>query len=151
MNLAYKNILGKFTKVLGFGKTPPPCWEKFPNNIIFLWERTLGISTFFQPFFSFVQNAFWYYFKRLLKICFQWLPPSAKICDGNIPSFRSRPDRRWDLYLITACLTSVRSLSGRQNLCKCTSKQIPSLELQNWYQTTAKRGPWKIFFATEFS
>ena len=24
MNLAYKKILGKFTKVLGFGKTPPP-------------------------------------------------------------------------------------------------------------------------------
>ena len=23
-NLAYKKILGKFTKVLGFGKTPPP-------------------------------------------------------------------------------------------------------------------------------
>ena len=35
MNLAYKKILGKFTKVLGFGKTPPPCWEKFPNNIVF--------------------------------------------------------------------------------------------------------------------
>ena len=42
MNLAYKKILGKFTKVLGFGKTPPPCWEKFPNNIVFFfWERTL--------------------------------------------------------------------------------------------------------------
>ena len=43
MNLAYKKILGKFTKVLGFGKTPPPCWEKFPNNIVFFfWERTLS-------------------------------------------------------------------------------------------------------------
>ena len=44
MNLAYKKILGKFTKkVLGFGKTPPPSWEKFPNNIVFfLWERTLS-------------------------------------------------------------------------------------------------------------
>ena len=31
MNLAYKKILGKFTKVLGIGKTPP-YWEKFPNN-----------------------------------------------------------------------------------------------------------------------
>ena len=41
MNLAYKKILGKFTKVLGFGKTPPPCWESFPNNIVFFWERTL--------------------------------------------------------------------------------------------------------------
>ena len=41
-NLAYKKILGKFTKVLGFGKTPPPCWEKFPNNIVFfVWQRTL--------------------------------------------------------------------------------------------------------------
>ena len=40
MNLAYKKILGKFTKVLGFGKTPPPCWEKFPNNIVFFLEPT---------------------------------------------------------------------------------------------------------------
>ena len=38
MNLAYKKILGKFTKVLGFGKTPPPCWEKFPNDIVFFFE-----------------------------------------------------------------------------------------------------------------
>ena len=38
-NLAYKKILGKFTKVLGFGKTPPPCWEKFPNNIVFFCLR----------------------------------------------------------------------------------------------------------------
>ena len=38
MNLAYKKILGKFTKVLGFGKTPPPCWENFPNNIVFFNE-----------------------------------------------------------------------------------------------------------------
>ena len=45
MNLAYKKILGKFTKVLGFGKTPPPCWEKFPNDIVFFWERTLGKSS----------------------------------------------------------------------------------------------------------
>ena len=35
MNLAYKKILGKF---LGFGKTPPPCWEKFPNDIVFFFE-----------------------------------------------------------------------------------------------------------------
>ena len=39
MNLAYKKILGKFTKVLGFGKTPPPpCWENFPNNVVFFFE-----------------------------------------------------------------------------------------------------------------
>ena len=38
MNLAYKKILGKFTKVLGFGKTPPPCWEKFPNNVVFFFD-----------------------------------------------------------------------------------------------------------------
>ena len=42
MNLAYKKILGKFTKVLGFGKTPPPCGENFPNNVVFsFWKRTL--------------------------------------------------------------------------------------------------------------
>ena len=41
MNLAYKKILGKFTKVLGFGKTPPPCWEKFPNNIVFFMRAYL--------------------------------------------------------------------------------------------------------------
>ena len=43
-NLAYKKILGKFTKVLGFGKTPPPCWEKFPNNIVFLVEHVPELS-----------------------------------------------------------------------------------------------------------
>ena len=27
--------------VLGIGKTsPPPCWEKFPNNHVFFWGRT---------------------------------------------------------------------------------------------------------------
>ena len=31
MNLAYKKILGKFTKVFGFGKTPPPMLGKIPN------------------------------------------------------------------------------------------------------------------------
>ena len=31
MNLAYKKILGKFTKVLGFGKTPPPMLGKIPK------------------------------------------------------------------------------------------------------------------------
>ena len=41
MNLAYKKILGKFTKVLGFGKTPPPCWEKFPNDIVFFLRAYL--------------------------------------------------------------------------------------------------------------
>ena len=30
-NLAYKKILGKFTKVLGFGKTPPPMLGKIPK------------------------------------------------------------------------------------------------------------------------
>ena len=38
MNLAYKKIIGKFTKVLGFGKPPPPCWEKIPNDIVFFFE-----------------------------------------------------------------------------------------------------------------
>ena len=43
MNLAYKKILGKFTKVLGFGKTPPsPCWEKFPNDIVFFLRAYLS-------------------------------------------------------------------------------------------------------------
>ena len=41
MNLAYKKILGKFTKVLGFGKTPPPGWEKFPNDIVFFLRAYL--------------------------------------------------------------------------------------------------------------
>jgi len=35
MILAYKKTLGKFTKVLGFEKTPPPLWEKFPKNPVF--------------------------------------------------------------------------------------------------------------------
>ena len=45
MNLAYKKILGKFTKVLGFGKTPPHVgknsqimsffFESVPNEVCF--------------------------------------------------------------------------------------------------------------------
>ena len=38
MNLAYKKILGKFTKVLGFGKTPPPCWKNSQIISFFLYE-----------------------------------------------------------------------------------------------------------------
>ena len=41
MNLAYKKILGKFTKVLGFGKTPPPHVGKNSQIISFFLERTL--------------------------------------------------------------------------------------------------------------
>ena len=42
MNLAYKKILGKFTKVLGFGKTPPPHVGKISQIMsFFFWERTL--------------------------------------------------------------------------------------------------------------
>ena len=42
MNLAYKKILGKFTKVLGFGKTPPYHVGKHSQIIsFFFWERTL--------------------------------------------------------------------------------------------------------------
>jgi len=36
MILAYKKTLGKFTKVLGFEKTPP-LWEKFPKNPVFIF------------------------------------------------------------------------------------------------------------------
>ena len=32
MILASKKTLGKFTKVLGFEKPPPPLWEKYPKN-----------------------------------------------------------------------------------------------------------------------
>ena len=36
MILAYKKTLGRFTKVLGFEKTPlPPLWEKLPKNPVF--------------------------------------------------------------------------------------------------------------------
>ena len=46
MNLAYKKILGKFTKVLGFGKTPPPHVGKNSQIIsFFFWERTLPNMT----------------------------------------------------------------------------------------------------------
>ena len=55
MNLAYKKILGKFTKVLGFGKTPPSCWENFPNNVVFFfWKRTL--RRFIEVYAVFVPN-----------------------------------------------------------------------------------------------
>ena len=36
--LTQKGTVFQITKVLGFGKTPPPCWEKFPNNIVFFYE-----------------------------------------------------------------------------------------------------------------
>ena len=39
MNLAYKKILGKFTKVLGFGKTPPPHVGKSSQMISFFFLR----------------------------------------------------------------------------------------------------------------
>ena len=40
MNLAYKKILGKFTKVLGFGKTPPPHVGKNSQIVsFFLFEN----------------------------------------------------------------------------------------------------------------
>ena len=38
MNLAYKKILGKFTKVLGFGKTPLPHVGKNSQIISFFFE-----------------------------------------------------------------------------------------------------------------
>ena len=53
MNLAFKKMLGQFTKVLGFGKTPPPpCWEKFPNNDIFLRASLIR----FFPIFNLMKN-----------------------------------------------------------------------------------------------
>ena len=41
MILAYKKTLGKFTKVLGFEKPPPPPWEKFPKNPVFFLAASL--------------------------------------------------------------------------------------------------------------
>ena len=46
MNLAYKKILGKFTKVLGFGKTPPHV-RKNSQMISFFFESL--------PYFTYVQ------------------------------------------------------------------------------------------------
>ena len=37
MILAYHKYLGKFSKVLVIGKTPPPLWEKLPKNPVFFW------------------------------------------------------------------------------------------------------------------
>ena len=39
MNLAYKKILGKFTKVLGFGKTPPHVGKN--SQIILFFSENL--------------------------------------------------------------------------------------------------------------
>ena len=44
-----KALFFKFTKVLGFGKTPPPCWEKFPNNIVFFYESVPKICGWTLP------------------------------------------------------------------------------------------------------
>ena len=38
MNLAYKKILGKFTKVLGFGKTPPHVGKNSQMISFFLFD-----------------------------------------------------------------------------------------------------------------
>ena len=38
MNLAYKKILGKFTKVLGFGKTPPHVGKNSQMISLFFFE-----------------------------------------------------------------------------------------------------------------
>ena len=57
MNLAYKKILGKFTKVLGFGKTPPPhvgkdsqiisffSFDSVPE-LLYIWEKTWIVGRF---------------------------------------------------------------------------------------------------------
>ena len=52
MNLAYKKILGKFTKVLGFGKTPPPHVGKISQIISFFLPIFLPIKIFFLVSFS---------------------------------------------------------------------------------------------------
>ena len=46
MNLAYKKILGKFTKGFGFGKTPPPHVGKNSQIISFFFESVPNNSTF---------------------------------------------------------------------------------------------------------
>ena len=48
MNLAYKKILGKFTKVLGFGKTTPPHVGKNSQMIsFFFWESVPNYCDYF--------------------------------------------------------------------------------------------------------
>ena len=47
MILASKKTLGKFTKVLGFEKTPP-LWEKFPKNPVFFFDSV--------PYFNLLQG-----------------------------------------------------------------------------------------------
>ena len=41
--LTQKGTVFQIYKILGFGKTPPPCWEKFPNNIVFFMRAYLII------------------------------------------------------------------------------------------------------------
>ena len=38
--LTQKGTVFQIYKSFGIWEDPPPCWEKFPNNIVFLWERT---------------------------------------------------------------------------------------------------------------
>ena len=44
MNLAYKKILGKFTKVLGFGKTPPHVGKNSQIISFFFFESVPNLS-----------------------------------------------------------------------------------------------------------
>ena len=67
MNLAYKKILGKFTKkVLGFGKTPPHVGKNSQIiSFFFLWERTLVL----------LFNQLYYVWNPVLSknVCFIWI------------------------------------------------------------------------------
>ena len=57
MNLAYKKILGKFTKVLGFGKTPPML-GKIPKWYRVFFESVPNTSICFIPAGHFVSTTF---------------------------------------------------------------------------------------------
>ena len=99
MNLAYKKILGKFTKVLGFGKTPPPCWEKFPNDIVFFLERTLDVLGIFAAIIQALTSIFCSFYipppHYDIKPAQSWLPCSE--CDWRVETDQhgpsSHPDR----------------------------------------------------------
>ena len=70
MNLAYKKILGKFTKVLGFGKTPPPHVGKNSQIISFFFSENVP---YFHSFFRYNIDSSDYEIKELIFDQKNWL------------------------------------------------------------------------------
>ena len=99
MNLAYKKILGKFTKVLGFGKTPPPHVGKNSQMISFFFlERTLDVLGIFAAIIQALTSIFCSFYipppHYDIKPAQSWLPCSE--CDWRVETDQHGPSTNPD-------------------------------------------------------